>query len=502
MGEFIMAGKLGDFSRPDNMGQAPVEIVTPKAQKKGMGPMLRGLLCVAIGAVIWTLPIPEGVKPAAWGLLAVFAATIAAFVLRPMPIGATALIALTLLPILGILKPGEALQGFSNTTVWLIVAAFMFAEAFIKTGLGRRVAYLLLSKFGNSSLNVAYVMSAADFLIAPFTPSNTARGGGIIYPIVRSVIETIGASPDQEKNHRTAEFLVYSSYAAVITSACIFLTGASNNVLANTLAQETFGTSIGWGSWFAACIVPGLILTIAMPFILYKVINPELKKTPEMQEMARKELRQMGKMSLKEKLLCGIFVAALVLWATGSIHHIDSAFVALMGLSVMLISGILNWHDITKQDGAWDVLIWMGVLINMAAWLSKLGLMSWFAGIMEGAVTGMPWMTMLVGLSVVYVFAHYFLASNSAHIMALFTAFATVLIAAGAPVLAVLILFAALCNSASFLTHYGCGVTPIFFGSGFVSQGKWWKIGFMLAMLHLATWMLIGLPWMKFLGFF
>lgn len=474
--------------------------MSEKKNGQGMGPLLRGILCVAIGAVIWFIPAPDGVGPQAWGLLAVFIATIAGFILQPMPIGAIAIIACTLLPLLGIMKAGEALAGFSNTTIWLIVSAFMFAEGFIKTGLGKRISYLLLSRFGKSSLRVAYVMSAADFIIAPFTPSNTARGGGIIYPIIRSVTAAIGADAETGKNRRTGAFLMFSAYAAVITSACIFLTGASNNVLCNTLAQEIFGTSIGWGAWFAACIIPGLILSIATPYLLYKLIDPELKETPETMQLAREELSRMGAMTGKEKILCVIFASALVLWATGSIHHIDSAFVALLGLSAMLLTRILDWSDITKQHGAWDVLVWMGVLVNMAAYLSKFGLMKWFAGAMSAQFAGMPWMTMLIVLSLVYTFAHYLLASNSAHIMALFAAFATILVSAGAPVLGVLILLGALCNSASFLTHYGCGVTPIFFGAGFMGQGQWWKIGFIITILHIVVWMGVGLPVMKVLG--
>lgn len=467
---------------------------------QGMSPLVRGLICVAIGAIIWFIPAPAGVGPQAWGLLAVFIATIAGFILQPMPIGAIAIIACALLPVLGIMKAGEALAGFSNTTIWLIVSAFMFAEGFIKTGLGKRISYILLSKFGSSTLRVAYVMSAADFIIAPFTPSNTARGGGIIYPIVRSVTAAVGADAETGKNKKTGAFLMFSAYAAVITSACIFLTGASNNVLCNTLAQEMFGTSIGWGEWFMACIVPGLILTIATPYILYKLINPEIQSSPETMQMAKKELSEMGAMSLKEKILCVIFVAALVMWATGSIHHIDSAFVALLGLSAMLLTKILDWSDITKQHGAWDVLVWMGVLVNMAAYLSKFGFMKWFAATMAAACAGMSWMTMLIVLCVIYTMAHYLLASNSAHIAAMFIAFMTILVAAGAPVIPTAIILAILCNSASFLTHYGCGVTPIFFGTGFMGQGEWWKIGFVITVMHIVVWMALGLPIMGILG--
>lgn len=464
--------------------------------------LVKSLICLAIGVILWFIPAPQGVTPQAWHLLAIFIATIAGFILQPLPIGAIAIIACTALVLFNVLKAGEALAGFSNTVIWLIVSAFMFAEGFIKTGLGKRIAYMLLAKFGSSSLRVAYIMSAADFVIAPFTPSNTARGGGIIYPIVRSICSAIGAEPDQEKNRRTGAFLIFSSYCAVITSACIFLTGASNNALAASLSSTLFGVTITWTDWFIACIVPGLILTVLAPWLLYKIINPELKATPKTKELATEQLGKLGPMSRAEKILCVIFICALLLWATGPIHGIDSAFVALLGLSAMLFTHVLDWDDILKQKGAWDVLVWMGVLVNMAAYLSKLGLMGYLANIVSNSLAGTSWGVMLVILSIIYVYAHYILASNSAHIMALFAAFATILIAAGAPALGVLIILGVLANSCSFLTHYGCGVTPIFFGANYMSQGRWWKIGFLITTLHIVVWLAIGLPWMKFVGFF
>lgn len=461
----------------------------------------KGLMCILIGALIWFCPIPEGVQADAWHLLAVFIATIAAFILQPLPIGAVAIIACTMLVFLGVMKPSEALAGFSNGTIWLIVSAFMFAEGFIKTGLGKRIAYILLEKFGGSTLNVAYVLSLTDFIVAPFTPSNTARGGGIIYPIVRSVCSAIGAEPGSSKQ-RTGAFLIFSSYCAVITSACIFLTGASNNAVVVTMSKEMFGFDLTWTSWFLACILPGLILSLLIPWVLYKLINPELKATPETKVMAKKELANMGLMTGKEKILCVIFSGALLLWATGSIHKIDSAFVALLGLTAMLVTKVIDWEDVLNQKGAWDVLVWMGVLVNMAAFLSKLGLMSWFANYVGSHMVGTSWMVMLIVLSIIYTYVHYGLASNTAHIMALFGAFASILVAAGAPALGVAIILGALANSCSLLTHYGCGVTPIFFGSNYMEQGEWWKIGFIVTTVHLLVWIVIGLPWMGMLGFF
>ncbi|MDD4600235.1 putative malate transporter YflS [bioreactor metagenome] len=464
-----------------------------------MSKLVRGIICIIIGLAIWYSPMPEGVKPAAWHLLAVFVATIAAFILQPVTIGTASIIGLTTIVMTGVLKPGDALAGFSNTVIWLIVAAFMFAKGFIVTGLGRRIAYVLMSKFGDSTLKLAYTLSATDFIVAPFTPSNTARGGGIIYPITRSLCSAFGSEPGPTAG-RVGKFLVFSSYNAVIISASIFMTGASNNVVVVSLTQELFGVTITWMQWFMACIVPGLVCTIAFPYILYKIYPPELKHTPEAKGMAKAELNKMGPMSKNEKILTFIFIGALILWATSSITKFDSAFVALTGLSIMLLTGVLNWDDVLEEKGAWDVLIWMGVLVNMAAYLSKLGLIGWFAGVVGAELAGISWFAMLIILGVIYNYMHYGFASNTAHVMALFAAFATIAVAAGAPVLLTAIIFGVLANACSTLTHYACGVSPIFFGSGYMTQGEWWKNGFVLSIANLIIWLGIGIPWMKVIG--
>jgi len=461
--------------------------------------VVRGLMCVFVGLAIWFSPIPEGIKPEAWHLLAVFASTIAAFILQPVAIGTASIIGLTTVVLTGVLTAGQALEGFSNTVIWLIFSAFMFAKGFIKTGFGRRIAYIMMSKFGDSTLKLAYTMAVTDFIVAPFTPSNTARGGGIIYPIACSLCTAFDSKPGPTAG-KVGKFLLFSSYNSVIISASVFLTGASNNVVVMKLTQDLFGQTITWSQWFLACIVPGLVCSILIPYILYKIYPPELKKTPEAKELASQELSKMGSMSRDEKILLFIFSGALILWATSSITKIDAAFVALLGLSCMLITQILEWDDVLGEKGAWDVLIWMGVLVNMAAYLAKFGLIKWFATLVGAQLVGISWIVVLVVLCAIYTFMHYGFASNTAHVMALFSAFATIAVAAGAPILLTAILLGVFANTCSTLTHYACGLSPIFFGSGYITQSEWWRIGFILSVFHLVIWLGIGIPWMKVIG--
>lgn len=464
-----------------------------------MNNLVRGLICLVIGLAIWFSPIPVGVKVEAWHLLAVFVATIAAFILQPMPIGASAIMGLTTVVMTGVLKPAEALQGFSNDVIWLIVAAFMFAKGFIKTGLGRRVAYQLMRRFGDSTLKLAYTLAITDFIVAPATPSNTARGGGIIFPIARSLCSAFNSEPGETAG-RVGKFLLFSAYNSVIISASTFLTGASNNTVVVALAKENFGITITWANWFMACIVPGMVATLVIPYVLYKLYPPELKKTPEAKELAVSELLKMGSMAQAEKILVLVFVSALALWSTTSMTGFSSAFIALSGVSVMLITKVLTWDDVLGEKNAWDVMVWMGVLVNMAAFLSKLGLITWFAQLVGAQLGGIPWFTTLMILFVVYNYIHYGFASNTAHVVALFSAFSSVAVAAGAPVIVTCILLGVIANTCSTLTHYACGVSPIFFGAGYITQGEWWRLGFILSIIHFAIWIGIGMPWMKFLG--
>ncbi len=464
-----------------------------------MNQWIRGIICILLGTAIWFSPVPAGVKADAWHLLAVFVATIAAFILQPMPIGASAVLGLTVTVMAGVLKPAEALQGFSNDVIWLIVAAFMFAKGFIKTGLGSRVAYCLMRSCGDSTLKLAYTMAITDFVVAPATPSNTARGGGVIFPIVKSLCTAFKSEPGESAG-RVGKFLMFSAYNSVIVSASVFLTGASNNTVVVALAKENFGVTISWADWFIACIVPGIVATIVIPYLLYKIYPPELKKTPEAKLLAQKELEKMGAMSKAEKVLLVVFIGALSLWATTSITKFSPAFIALLGVCVMLMTQVLTWDDVLGEKSAWDVMVWMGVLVNMAAYLSKLGLITWFANLVGAQLAGVPWFTTLMILFVVYNYVHYGFASNTAHVVALFSAFSSVAVAAGAPVVVTCILLGVIANTCSTLTHYACGVSPIFFGAGYITQSEWWKIGFVLSVVHFAIWIGIGMPWMKFIG--
>lgn len=460
---------------------------------------VRFALPIIVGLVIWFLPAPEGVTREAWHLLAIFAATIVGIIAKPMPMGAVALIGIVTTALTGTLTITEALSGFGNRVIWLIVTAFFISRGFIKTGLGARIAYLFMSLLGKSSLGLAYGFVATDLILAPAIPSNTARGGGIIFPILRSTARVYGSDPENGTERKIGAFLMKTSFQCLIITSTMFLTAMAANPLAAQLAGD-LGITITWGTWALAASVPGAVSLILIPLLIYKLYPPEIKETPEAAQIARDKLTEMGRIKASEWTMLGTFILLLLLWIFGHQLNMHSTVAALTGLVILLLTNVLTWEDILGEKGAWDTLVWFAALVMMATFLNKLGLISWFSDSVHGMVEGIDWVLAFVVLSLVYFYSHYLFASNTAHVSSMYAPFLAVAIAVGTPgVLAALVL-AYFSNLFSSMTHYGTGPAPVFFGAGYIEMGAWWRLGFIISIVNIIIWMGLGGLWWKVLG--
>lgn len=461
--------------------------------------LVRAFIAVGVTALIWLLPVPIGLKPQAWHLFAIFAGTILAFMLQPLPMGAIAFISLGFTALTGVLKTGEVLSPFSAPVIWLIASAFMFSRGFIKTGLGRRVAYLLIRAIGDSTLKLSYAMVLSTLVIAPATPSSTARAGGIIFPIVKSLSEAFDSEPGPTAK-KLGSFLMLSAYHGNSITSAMFMTAMAANALIAKLAFDTLGIEITWGLWALAAVVPGVISLALVPYLLYKIYPPELTKTPEAKEIATEALAKMGPASKGEKIVFGVFILALVLWATGNITKLDATLVALVCVGLMLITKVLEWKDIIEEKGAWDSFVWMGTLIGLADFLNKTGFIPWLAKLISANLGGMTWMYAFIAIVLVYIYSHYIFASLTAHITAMYAPFALVAVAAGTPKYLIALALGYWSSLMAGLTHYAAGEAPVYFGSGYIEQEAWWRLGFIISVVNLVVWVGIGGAWWKILG--
>ncbi len=457
------------------------------------------LITLAVGVGLWFIPAPAGVAIEAWHLFAIFVATIVGIIVKPLPMGAVALIGIMATALTGTLSINDALSGFGNNVIWLIVLAFFIARGFIKTGLGARIAYLFVRLLGKKTLGLSYGLIATDLVLAPAIPSNTARAGGVVFPILCSLAKAYGSDPAEGTERKIGAFLTLASFQGTVITSAMFLTAMAANPLAVKLAAD-MGIAVSWGQWALAASVPGLVSLAVIPYMLYKLYPPEIKETPEATKMAKLELDKMGAMKGQEWIMLGAFALLLVLWIFGEQLGIHSTTAALVGLSVLLLSNVLTWQDVQNETGAWDTLVWFSALVMMASFLNSLGLIPWFSTLMGGYVQGVAWLPAFLILSLVYFYSHYLFASNTAHVSAMFAAFLAVSIAVGTPPILAVLVLAFFSNLFSSMTHYGTGPAPVLFGAGYVDIGSWWKLGFLVSLVNIVIWLGIGGMWWKVLG--
>lgn len=460
-----------------------------------------------VGIALWFCPIPEGVTPEAWHLFAIFVSTIFGIILKAAPMGTMCMLAVGLTAGFQLLAPGDpgksitlSLKGFGDKVIWLIGISFFIARGFIKTGLGNRIAYLFIRIFGKTTLGLAYGIGLADLVLAPAIPSNTARGGGIIYPIMKSTALSFGSDPQKPETHKKlGSFLTLNCYYANLIGSSMFLTGTASNPMCQKFVAD-MGYSITWMSWAQAALLPGLVSFLLMPLILYKIFPPELKKTADAPKIATEKLKEMGKLKVSEILMLITFFILLGLWITGDLFSIDATTTAFIGLAILLLTSVLTWDDVKSEKGAWDTIVWFAVLVMMASSLNQLGFIKWFSDLVEAKMGGIDWHYAFPIIVGVYFFSHYLFASATAHVAAMYAALLAVGISLGVPPLLLAFMLGFTGSIYGTLTHYGHGPAPVFFGSGYVELKSWWSYGLVIGVILILIYLVVGTAWMGILG--
>jgi len=447
---------------------------------------------------LYIAPLPA-LDPGQRHLLAIFVATIVSLVAQPLPMGACVVIAMTSLVFTKTLPAERALSGFSNPTVWLIFTAFLFARAITATGFGLRIAYLFVRQFGHSALTLGYSVAASDLALAPFVPSDTARGGGIIYPIARSLAQVFDSEPGPTAR-RIGAYLMLTGFHTTYIGSAMFLTGMAANPLIAAFARKIGHVELTWLGWAIASSVPGLLSLAIVPYLIYRIYPPEIRDTHAAQRHAMDELHRMGRLSGREQRLIVILFGVLAGWVTSPWHGFSNAFVALAGVSAILLARVLHWQELLTETKAWDALIWFAPLIMMADALVDSGVIKIVSGVIFARIGGWPWPLAAAALACTYLYVHYGFASMTAQVTALYPGFLAAGVATGAPPLLMAFVLAFFSSLDAATTHYGTGSAPVYFGAGYVSQTDWWKLGFLISLVNLVIWLGAGSVWWKLLG--
>lgn len=492
---------ITDPQGPEGAGAKPRPRVSWKA-----------LLPVVVALAIALVPAPAGLAPHAWYFFAIFAGVIVGLMVEPLPGPAVSLVGVTLAAVLApwvlyspaeLARPGFnpansalawALSGFANGTVWLIFGAFMFALGYEKTGLGRRIALLLVRAMGRKTLTLGYAVTAADTLLAPFTPSTTARSAGTIYPVIRNLPPLYDSKPNDPSARRIGSYLMWTALAATCINSSMFLTGMAPNLLAVEIVKKTANLDISWMDWLTAFAPVGVLLLLTLPLLVYVLYPPTIKEGSEVPAWADRELRAMGGLSRREVVLGVLVLLALAMWIFGG-DYVNATTAALVVVCLMLLTRTVSWDDMLGNRQAWSTLVWFATLIALADGLNRTGFVSWFAQSVAGHMGGFSPTAAMVVLVCTYFFSHYLFASITAHT----TAMLPVMLAVGGaipgmPVQGLSTMLVLSGGIMSVLTPYAGGPNPVYYGSGYLPAKDFWRLGAIFGAVFFGLWLAIGTP--------
>ena len=476
--------------------------------------MARGIAPIAVAVALACLPVPDGLAPHAWHYFAIFAGIVIGLVLEPLPGGAIGLIGVTIIatlpsyalyPSSDLARPGFnaadnalawAVSGFSNATVWLIFAAFMFALGYEKTGLGRRIALILVKRMGRKTLTLGYGIALADMILAPFTPSNTARSGGTLYPVIRNLPALYRSLPNDASARRIGSYIMWVAITSTCVTSSLFLTALAPNLLAVALVKKTLDIDITWTQWFVSIAPAGFLLLLAVPLLSYWLYRPQITNSDEVPKWASYELGKLGALSPREVTVAILVLMALVLWVFGA-SFVNSTTVALIVIALMLVTGVFSWDDMLKDLSAWNTLVWFATLVALADGLNRVGFIKWFAELVGHHVVGLPPTAAMLVLVAVFFFSHYMFASVTAHT----TAVLPVMLAVGPtvpglPAHQYALLLCLTLGLMGVISPYGTGPSPVYYGSGYLPSADFWRLGAIFGLIFFVAFLLITVPWL------
>ena len=483
-----------------------------------MTKLLKRFAPLIVAIIVALMPHPDGLAQHAWYFFAIFSGVVLGLILEPLPGPAIGLIGVTIVAALApwtLFGPAEmsakgfnapnravewALSGFSNGTVWLAFSAFVFGTAYDRTGLGRRIALSLVRVMGDRTLLLGYAVMLSDVVIAPFTPSNTARSAGTIFPIIRGLPPLYDSKPNDPSARKIGAYILWTGFATSCVTSSLFLTALAPNLLAIDFIRSIGNIEITWLRWFLAFAPAGVPLLLVLPLLVYVLYPPVLKQSAEAPKWARQELKKMGPLSGRECTVAVLAVVAIILWIFGG-SYINATTAALVVVSIMLFADVVTWDDVISNREAWRTLTLLATLVTLADGLNRTGFVGWFAETIAGAMRGLSPNQTIIGLVCVYFFSHYMFASLTAHATAMLPILLTLgSTMPGVPFEKLALMLGLTQGIMGVLTPYATGPAPVYANSGYITTAEFWRLGTIFGIIFLAALLLLSAPfvlWIK-----
>ncbi len=473
------------------------------------------ILSILVGLLIWMLPTPASMTLVQHKLLTIFGGAVILWITIGVSFATSTFLIIVLLYFwVGnlegkvnasgalIRQSGFVISGFSTSSLWLLVTGFIISISMTQTGVARRVALQMMRLFGKTPMGATFAPMIANLIVAPLTPSNTARTAAML-----PIIEGVAQSYKLEKggsNFGKGLFLA-NTFASNITASA-FLTGTIPNPVAIGMIVAVTGATAftTWGFWTLAALPTNLLVLFAAMWIPLKLYPPEMKSIPGGLEYIKDELDRMGPMSVREKKAIAFFLLALCLWASDMWHRFDSSMVAFFVSLLILLPkiGVLTWQDAQKSI-PWELFVYFGGVLTLSSALMKTKAFEWvikslIASMGLTEVSMMPLLIILMGFTI---FSHVIWSTTTAMAGVMIPIYIGLAQTFNFPVAGFVLPLAILMGYALFLPFNTMG-NIIMFGAGYYTVSEQIKASCFVGLAAWALWALTAFIWFPLINLY
>jgi anion transporter len=471
------------------------------------------IIALAVALLVWILPTPEGMNITQHKVLAIFSGAIVLWITLSVSVATSIIIIVPLLYLwvgnpTGAMKDGVlvrqagfALSGYGTAGLWMLVTGFIISIAMIETGIARRISLYILKLFGKTPFGATFAPMLANFVISPFTPSNTARTAAML-PIVEGIAQTYKA----EKG--TSNFGKLICIANALTSS-ITAGGFQTATIPNPIAIGMIVAAIGgataqtsWAFWALAAVPTTLILLVGSVFVLHWLFPPEMKGIPGGLDYIDGELKKLGPVTTEERKALLYFALALLLWATDMLHHLNATMVAFVVSALILLPkiGVLTWKEAQKGI-PWELFVYFGGVITLSNVLNNTKALAWVIQhlISSFGLQGTGIITLSIIMMGFSIFSHIIWSTTTAMAGVMIPIYIGIAQSFNFPIVAFVLPQAILMGYAFFLPFNTMG-NIIFYGTGYFSVADLLKGGLAVGLLAWILWAITLVTWFPIIG--
>ncbi len=342
------------------------------SQEGWLSRWLGGLAGVASWGYLWFGKPDIGLEPDALKLVSLLLPTLIFWILWVFPEHGTALFFALALILTGLGSGETVLGGYASTTWFMSLGVLGLGAAITGSGLFYRLSLQLVRFFPLTYYWQTVALGFMGVVITALIPQKSARAT-IISPMILNLSESLG----YKNRSKATTGLFVATFLGLGQLNFLYLTGSTATLLAWGLLPTDVRAQFTWGYWFIATLPPTLVIIATILLSVNVLYRPETQSRVSY-SMVRNQLQILGSLSREEWITLAVLCFTVAGWLTFSYHKIHAAWISLIGLCVLINTGVLGW-GMLKKGIDWEFLIYLGATLSIPSLLTKAKLDEWLS---------------------------------------------------------------------------------------------------------------------------